>query len=76
MLLEQLKAGIIDSLVIQDPFRMGETAVNEAVKAMEGIKTPKEMLLPPRLVTAGNLNDPEIQTQLKPDLELYLGSNS
>ena len=76
MLLEQLRAGVIDSLVIQDPFRMGETAVEQAVKAIKGVKPPKQMLLPPRLVNAGNLNDPEVQKQLKPDLELYLGGSS
>ena len=76
MLLEQLRAGVIDSLVVQDPFHMGETAVDEAIKAIKGMKTPKEMLLPPRLVNAGNLNNPEIQTQLKPNLELYLGSSN
>ncbi len=76
MLIEQLRAGVIDSLVIQDPFHMGETAVEQAVKTINGLKTPKQMLLPPRLVNAANLNDPEIQTQLKPNLELYLGSAS
>src|SRR5438477_265189 len=34
MLLDELQAGYIDSLVIQDPFKMGETAVMEAVKAI------------------------------------------
>lgn len=76
MLLEQLRAGIIDSLVIQDPFRMGETAVDQAVKAIKGVKTPKEMLLSPLLVNAANLNNPDVQAQLKPDLERYLGSPS
>ncbi|MBV9939231.1 MAG: substrate-binding domain-containing protein, partial [Acidobacteriaceae bacterium] len=76
MLLEQLRAGVIDSLVIQDPFRMGETAVDQAVKAINGVKTPKEMLLPPRLVNAANLNHPDVQAQIKPDLERYLGSPS
>ena len=76
MLLQQLQDGVIDSLVIQDPFRMGETAVEEAVRALKGAKVPKQMLLPPHLVNAENLNDPEVQTQLKPNLELYLGGSS
>jgi ribose transport system substrate-binding protein len=75
-LLEQLRAGVIDSLVIQDPFRMGETAVEQAIKVIKGVKTPKQMLLPPRLVNTDNLNNPEIQTQLKPNLEFYLGGPS
>ncbi len=73
LLIDELKAGIIDSLVIQDPFRMGETAVNQASKAVRHQKTTKEMFLPPRLVSLANLNDPDVQAQLYPDLSKYLG---
>jgi ribose transport system substrate-binding protein len=72
ILLTELNEGIIDSLVIQDPFRMGETAVNQAVKALKGEKTPKQIFLPPRLVNAENVNDPDVQRQLHPDLQKYL----
>jgi ribose transport system substrate-binding protein len=71
-LLVQLRAGIIDSLVIQDPFRMGATAVDQAVKAIRGEKTEKKLFLPPRLVNLKNLDNPDIQTQLHPDLAKYL----
>jgi ribose transport system substrate-binding protein len=73
MLLDLLREGWIDSLVIQDPFRMGETAVEEAVKAARKEKTPKKIFLPPRLVNSANLNQPDVQTQLHPDLQKYLG---
>ncbi len=77
MLLDELQAGIIDSLVIQDPFRMGETAVDDAVKAVKGEKTPKQIFLPPRVVDSANLNDADVQRQLHPDLQKYLtGSGS
>ena len=33
MLVEQLRAGVINSLVIQDPFRMGQTAVDVEITA-------------------------------------------
>ncbi len=75
LLIDELKAGIIDSLVVQDPFRMGETAVNEAVKAVKHEKTPKEIALPPRLVSLANLNNPDVQAQLYPDLKKYLGES-
>lgn len=75
LLIDELKAGIIDSLVVQDPFRMGETAVNEAVKAVNREKTPKEIALPPRLVSLANLNNPDVQAQLYPDLKKYLGES-
>jgi ribose transport system substrate-binding protein len=71
-LIEALQAGWIDTLVIQDPFRMGETAVNTAVKAIRGEPTPKKIALPPRLVDLGNLPDPAIDAQLHPDLKKYL----
>jgi len=74
MLLSLLKEGWINSLVIQDPFRMGETAFTQAVNALRGEKTPKEIFLPPHLLDMGNLNDPAIQAQLHPDLKKYLGS--
>lgn len=74
MLLSLMKEGWIDSLVIQDPFRMGETAFTEAVLAIRGEKTPKKIFLPPHLLDMGNLHDPAIQAQLYPDLKKYLGS--
>ncbi|MBV9303868.1 MAG: substrate-binding domain-containing protein [Acidobacteriaceae bacterium] len=74
MLLNEVEAGLIDSLVIQDPFRMGETAVIEAVKAMRGEKTPKTLFLAPRIVDIENLKNPDIQTQVHPDLRKYLGA--
>lgn len=73
MLLELLQEGWIDSLIVQDPFRMGETAVDEAVKALRREKTPKEIFLPPRVVSLANLHDPDVQAQLHPDLKRYLG---
>lgn len=71
-LINELKTGWIDSLVIQDPFKMGEIAVDQAAKAIRGKKGEKKLFLPPRVVNLANLNDPAIQTQLHPDLERYL----
>lgn len=74
MLINLMQAGWVDSLVIQDPFRMGATAVDEAVRAIWGEQTPKKVALPPRLVNSGNYRDPAIQAQLFPDLARYLGT--
>jgi ribose transport system substrate-binding protein len=73
-LIEAMEAGWINSLVIQDPFKMGETAVSVAVKAIRGGETPKKIALPPRLVDLGNLHDPAIDAQLHPDLRKYLNA--
>ena len=72
LLLDELREGVIDSLVVQDPFGMGEQAVETAVKAVRHEKTPRQIFLPPRLVNAENLNRPDVQAQLNPDLEKYL----
>jgi ribose transport system substrate-binding protein len=71
-LLDDLKAGLIDSLVVQDPFRMGSDAVKAAVDKLNG-KTPEKFNnLPPRVITRENLGDPDVQQQLNPDLDKYL----
>jgi ribose transport system substrate-binding protein len=71
-LIEAVQTGWIDTLVIQDPFTMGETAVSSAAKAIRGEATAKKIALPPRLVDLGNLHDPAIDAQLHPDLKKYL----
>jgi ribose transport system substrate-binding protein len=71
--LEGLKNGSIDSLVIQDPFKMGEVAVDSCVKAIDKQPLMKKQDLAPRLITQQNLNDPDVQAQVHPDLKKYLG---
>jgi ribose transport system substrate-binding protein len=68
-----LAAGQIDSLVIQDPFRMGYEAVLACVKAIKKEPVEKQINLAPRLITQKTLNDPDVQAQVKPDLKKYLG---
>lgn len=71
-LIEDLKSGAIDSLVIQDPFKMGYESVKTAIDQMEGRPVKKMNALPPVLVDLGALLRPEIQAQLNPDLKTYL----
>jgi len=71
-LLEDLKAGLIDSLIVQDPFRMGHDAVQSAMEKLRGGSPKKIQNLPPRVVTRENIGDPEIQKVLSPDLDKYL----
>ncbi len=71
-LLEDLQAGLIDSLVTQDPFKMGYESVQSAVKKLQGGTPEKIQNLPPLVVTKDNLNDPDVQKRLKPDLDKYL----
>jgi ribose transport system substrate-binding protein len=71
-LLDDLKSGLIDSLVVQDPFRMGHDSVMAAVLKLKGGTPQKIQNLPPRVITRENLNDPDVQKQLHPDLDKYL----
>ena len=71
-LLNDLQSGLIDSLVIQDPFQMGYRAVSNAVKHLNGQQVVKIVDMAPRLIDRDNLNTPEVQAQIHPDLKKYL----
>jgi len=71
-LLDELKSGLIDSLVAQDPFRMGYQSVTAALDKLKGGTPRKIDNMPPRVVTRDNLNNPDVQKQLHPDLDRYL----
>jgi ribose transport system substrate-binding protein len=71
-LLDDLKSGLIDSLVIQDPFLMGYQSVITAVQHLQGQPVTKIMDMQPRLIDRDSLNDPEVNAQLHPDLKKYL----
>jgi ribose transport system substrate-binding protein len=71
-LVADLKAGVFDSLVVQDPFEMGYQSVQNALKALNAQAVKKINDLAPQLVTQQNLPTPEIQAKLNPDLKKYL----
>jgi ribose transport system substrate-binding protein len=71
-LLDDLKSGLVDSLVIQDPFLMGYRSVTTALDKLDGKPVEKIVDLAPRLITRESLADPEVQAQLHPDLKSYL----
>jgi ribose transport system substrate-binding protein len=72
-LLDDLRAGVIDSLVAQHPFQMGEMSVNAAVAKLKGQEVVKINNIAPRLLLKDNLDTPEVQAQISPDLKKYLG---
>ncbi len=71
-LLDDLRAGIIDSLVLQNPFQMAHEGLKTLIENHAGRTPSKRIDLPPALVTHDNLNDPKIQELLNPDLKRYL----
>jgi len=67
-----LRSGVIDSLVVQHPFKMGYESVLAAVTVFKGGTPQKINNLAPRLVLKEDLDKPEVQAQLNPDLKKYL----
>ena len=67
-----LQSGLIDALVVQDPFQIGYQSVKAAVLKLNGGTPQKIVDLPAVLVTRSNLNDPAIQKRINPPLEKYL----
>jgi ribose transport system substrate-binding protein len=71
-LLEDLRAGWIDSLIVQDPFRMGYESVRAIGMHLRGQKPARATDTGARLLRAADLALPEIQALLFPDLGKYL----
>jgi ribose transport system substrate-binding protein len=64
--IEALKAGIVQALVVQNPFKMGHEGVLTAIAAIKGEKIPTRIDTGVAVVTKDNLNDPDIQKLLYP----------
>jgi ribose transport system substrate-binding protein len=71
-LLDGLRAGAIDGLVVQDPFDMGYKGVKHAVDVIEGRTVPGRVPTRLAVVTRDNIDTPEIQDQIAPDLDRWL----
>jgi ribose transport system substrate-binding protein len=70
VLIDALKAGTADGLVLQDPFEMGYTAVMRAVDALEGRMPPPGELVrhtAVRVATRDNLADPAVRKMYAPE---------
>jgi ribose transport system substrate-binding protein len=68
-----LRAGVIDSLVVQHPFHMGYQAVITAVNTLNGQTPEKIQNIEPQLVTKENIDTADVQERINPDLKRYLG---
>jgi len=65
-LLDGLKAGEIDALVVQNPFKMGHDAVETMVKIIKKQKFDKDEDTGATLVTKDNLSQPDINKLVSP----------
>lgn len=73
-LIDGMKKGQIDGLVLQNPMQMGYTAVKATVQHLKGEKVEKQIDTGAKLVTPENMNTPEMKELLHPDLDKWLGS--
>lgn len=71
-LVEALRAGQIDALVLQNPFRMGYLGVKTLVEYLQGRQVDKRIDTGVTLVTRENMDEPEIRELLEPDLDKWL----
>ncbi len=72
-LVDDLKAGTIDALVAQDPFKIGFEGVRAVTEKLDGKTPAKKIDLSAVVITKANLDQPQIQQLLHPDLKKYLG---
>lgn len=61
-----LEKGLVQALIVQNPFRMGYEGVKAAIDHMQGRPVEKRIDTGVVVVTAENLNDPEIQKIINP----------
>ena len=64
-LIDDLKAGAIDSLVLQNPFKMGYEGVKAIVDKLNGQTPERHMDTGVKLLTRDNLDTPEMQQLIK-----------
>lgn len=64
-LIDDLKAGALDSLVLQNPFKMGYEGVKAIVAKLNGQAPPRHMDTGVKLLTKENLDTPEMQQLIR-----------
>ncbi len=64
-LLDGLRNGAIDSLVVQNPYKMGYEGVKAVVMAINGQPVPKKIDTGVMLITKESLNDPKVKALLR-----------
>lgn len=71
-MIEDVRQGTIDALVVQDPFRIGYEAVKTLVDKLHGQTPPKRMDLSARVIVKSDLEKPDVKLLLTPDVKKYL----
>ena len=69
---DAIRKGELQGFVLQNPFRMASLAVTTLIDHLQGKSVPKVIDTGVSVVTAANLDAPEMQTLIKPPLDQYL----
>ena len=64
--IQYLEDGVIDALIVQQPYEMGRLAVEYINKTIAGEEVPKETATDVVVVTKDNMEEPDIQKVLYP----------
>ncbi|MAB71931.1 MAG: sugar ABC transporter substrate-binding protein [Planctomycetaceae bacterium] len=71
-LVEGLRSGKVDALVVQSPFAMGERGVGLLIDSIEGRDVPARVDTGCVVVNLANMESPEAKTVLAPPIDEYL----
>lgn len=71
-LIDDLKSGWIDALIVQDPFKMGYEATKAIAMKLRGEQPVKQMDSGSKLVTLADMEKPEVRELLFPNIRQYL----
>jgi ribose transport system substrate-binding protein len=72
-LVQAVRSGDVDGLIVQRPFEMGYQAVKTMVQHLRGQAVPARIDTGSTLVDKDNLDTPDIQALVHADLKTWLG---
>jgi ribose transport system substrate-binding protein len=72
-LVDGVKRGVIDGLVLQNPFNMGYLAVKAVVSKLRGQPVEARTDTGSQLLEKANVDDPAMKELIRPDLARWLG---
>lgn len=72
-LVADLRAGVIDSIVVQDPFKMGYESTRQLATHLAGREAKRHIDSGAYLLRPDNVDTPEMQAVVFPDIHYWLG---
>ncbi|HEY2837931.1 MAG TPA: substrate-binding domain-containing protein, partial [Pirellulales bacterium] len=66
-LIQAMRDGLVDGIVLQDPIQMGYQAVKTLLDHLEGKPTPKRVQIAEYIATPKNMDEPAMAALLKPE---------